>query len=149
MYWVALRDVPHSMQTEMFITLWIEITTCVPKIHHACHLKERHILTVTSQVQTVTTTPAGATGSTNGLGVAVALAQTTRTLSSGCKTTKFTMFVHGVTDPVNVRVTTDGVVGGIDHDDLEVLMGSVLSNPVRVQHAQTSQPATDTFLSMR
>lgn len=133
----------------MFITLWIEITTCVSKIHHACHTKVRHILTVTSQVQTVTTTPAGATGSTNGLGVAVALAQTTRTLSSGSETTKFTMLVHGVTDPVNVRVTTDSVMGGIDHDDLKVLMGSVLSNPVRVQHAQTSQPATDTFLSMR
>uniref|UniRef100_A0A2M3YXJ3 Uncharacterized protein n=1 Tax=Anopheles braziliensis TaxID=58242 RepID=A0A2M3YXJ3_9DIPT len=100
-------------------------------------------------MQAVATTPAGTARATNGLSVAVALAQTTRALSSGGKTTKLTVLVHRLADPVDVRITTDRIVGRIDHDDLVVLVGSILGNPVRVQHAQTSDTTSNTFLSNR
>uniref|UniRef100_A0A2M4DMU7 Putative secreted protein n=1 Tax=Anopheles darlingi TaxID=43151 RepID=A0A2M4DMU7_ANODA len=100
-------------------------------------------------MQTVATTPAGTARATNSLSIAVALAQTARALSSGGKTTKLTVLVHRLADPVDVRITTDRVVGRIDHDDLEVLVRSILGNPVRVQHAQTTDTTSNTFLSNR
>uniref|UniRef100_A0AAG5DCE2 Uncharacterized protein n=1 Tax=Anopheles atroparvus TaxID=41427 RepID=A0AAG5DCE2_ANOAO len=97
-------------------------------------------------MQTVATTPASAARSANSLRVAVALAQTTRTLSSRSETTKLTVLVHGITNPVRLRIPADGFVGSIDHDDLEVLVGGILGNPVRVQDAETTDTATNTFL---
>uniref|UniRef100_A0A182ILW8 Uncharacterized protein n=1 Tax=Anopheles atroparvus TaxID=41427 RepID=A0A182ILW8_ANOAO len=105
-------------------------------------------LTVTAHMQTVATTPASTARSANSLRVAVALAQTTRTLSSRSETTKLTVLVHGITNPVHLRIPADGFVGSIDHDDLEVLVGGILGNPVRVQDAETTDTATNTFLQV-
>ena len=38
-------------------------------------------------------------------------------------------------------------MGDIHHDDLEVLVGGVLANPVRVEDSEASQSTTNTFLS--
>lgn len=104
-------------------------------------------LTVTAHVQTVATTPARPPGSSDGLSITVALAQPTAALASRGETTQFTVLVHGPGDPVDLGITTDGVVGGIDHDDLEVLVGGILGNPVGVQHTETSHATANTFLS--
>merc|ERR1719282_239210 len=37
-------------------------------------------------------------------------------------------------------------MGDINHDDLEVLVGRVLANPVRVEDSEASQSTTNTFL---
>ena len=37
-------------------------------------------------------------------------------------------------------------MGDIHHDDLEVLVGRVLANPVRVKDSEASQSTTNTFL---
>lgn len=55
--------------------------------------------------------------------------------------------MNGVTDPVDAGITTDGLVLGIDKDDLVVLVGGVLVDPVGVQDAQVSSAATNTLLS--
>lgn len=55
--------------------------------------------------------------------------------------------MNGVTDPVDAGITTDGLVLGVDKDDLVVLVGRVLVDPVGVQDAQVSSAATNTLLS--
>lgn len=55
--------------------------------------------------------------------------------------------MNGVTDPVDAGITTDSLVLGIDKDDLVVLVGGVLVDPVGVQDAQVSSAATNTLLS--
>lgn len=55
--------------------------------------------------------------------------------------------MHGVHDPVDTRVAADGLVGRVHHDDLEVLVRGVLSDPVRVQHTQVATGAAGAHLS--
>jgi hypothetical protein len=74
------------------------------------------------------------------------LSMTARLLTNSSKTTGFTTFVNGISDPVDVSITTNGLVGRIDEDNFKVLVGSILVNPVRVQNTQIGTLATDTFL---
>lgn len=55
--------------------------------------------------------------------------------------------MHRLDDPVDAGITADGLVLGIDEDDLEVLVGGVLVDPVGVEHAQVGAAASDTLLS--
>lgn len=57
------------------------------------------------------------------------------------------MLVDGVADPVDSGVVTDGVVGGVNEDDLEELEGGVLSDPVRVEDAELGDSAAYSALS--
>ena len=40
----------------------------------------------------------------------------------------------------------DGLMMNVNHDDLEVLVSGVLSNPVRTQNSQTKHTTPNTFL---
>jgi len=82
-----------------------------------------------------------------GLVVSVTLAQTTGLLSSGGETAGFAVLVNGVDDPVDASITADGLVLRVNEDDLEVLVGRVLVDPVRVQNTQIGASATNTFFS--
>ena len=84
-----------------------------------------------------------------GVVVAVTLVETSALLSSGSKTARLAVLVHWVDDPVDAGVTADGLVLWVDEDDLVVLVGAVLVDPVAVQHAQVGGTATDTLLSSR
>lgn len=55
--------------------------------------------------------------------------------------------VDGVTDPVDARVAADSLVLRVDEDDLEVLVGRVLVDPVGVEDTKVGTSATDTLLS--
>jgi hypothetical protein len=55
--------------------------------------------------------------------------------------------VDGVADPVDAGVTADGLVLGVNTDDLEVLVGGVLVDPVGVQDTQVGAAAANTLLS--
>lgn len=83
----------------------------------------------------------------SGLVVAVALVETTRLLAGGSKTAGLAVLVDGVDDPVDPGVDADGLVLGVNEDDLVVLVGGVLVDPVRVEDAQVSAAAADTLLS--
>jgi hypothetical protein len=54
--------------------------------------------------------------------------------------------VDWVDDPVDAGVAADGLVLGVDEDDLVVLVGRVLVDPVRVQDAQVGAAAADALL---
>lgn len=51
-----------------------------------------------------------------------------------------------LTDPLHVRGPPDGLVEGVHHDDLVVLVGRVLGDPIATQYPQTSTSTSDTFL---
>ena len=40
------------------------------------------------------------------------------------------MLVHRVDNPVNSWVAADGIVTGVDENDLKILVGRILVNPV-------------------
>jgi hypothetical protein len=79
----------------------------------------------------------------------VALAQTTGLLAGGGEAAGLAVLVDRVDDPVDAGIAADGLVLGVDEDDLEVLVGRVLVDPVRVQDAQVGAAASDTLLSGR
>lgn len=55
--------------------------------------------------------------------------------------------MDGLCDPVDARVAADGLVLGVDEDDLEILVGRVLVDPVRVEDAEVGAAAADTLFS--
>ena len=84
-----------------------------------------------------------------GLVVAVALVEAAGLLAGGGETAGLAVLVDGVDDPVDAGVLADGLVLGVDEDDLVVLVGGVLVDPVRVQDAEVGAAAADTLLSGR
>ena len=56
------------------------------------------------------------------------------------------MLCDSAAHPVDLGVAGDGLVVRIDHDDLEVFVGGVLSNPVGVEDTQSLDSTSDTFL---
>ena len=59
---------------------------------------------------------------------------------------ELSVLVGGVADPVHARVVPDGGVGGVDEDDLKVLVGRVLVHPVRVENAEAAALSSDLLL---
>jgi len=81
--------------------------------------------------------------------VTVTLADTSVLLASGGETAKLAMLVHRVHDPVDAGIPSDGLVLRVNEDNLKVLVGRVLVDPVRVKHPQVGTAATNTFLGDR
>lgn len=81
-------------------------------------------------METVLAAPGSAAGSSDGLRVAVSLAQSARALARRGESTQFAMLLDGVANPVDLGVAADGVVVWVDADDFEVLQSGVLSDPV-------------------
>lgn len=54
--------------------------------------------------------------------------------------------MDGVDDPVDAGVAADGLVLGVDKDDLVVLVGRILVDPVGVEDAEVGAAAADTLL---
>lgn len=54
--------------------------------------------------------------------------------------------VNGLDDPVDAGIFADGLVLRVNEDDLVVLVGGVLVDPVRVEDAEIGTATTDTLL---
>ena len=78
--------------------------------------------------------------------VSVTLAQATRLLSCSGETTRFTMLVDRVNDPVDARIAANSLVLRVDEDDFIILIGRVLVDPIRVEDAQVGAATSDTLL---
>lgn len=105
-------------------------------------------LSVALEVEGVVALP-GLAATSGGVVEAVTFSETTGLLAGGGEATRLAVLVDGGDDPVDAGIAADGLVLGVDEDDLEVLVGGVLVDPVRVQDAQVSTAATDTLLSGR
>lgn len=72
-------------------------------------------------------------GTGRGMVVLGALAEATVALALGGEAARLAVLVDGVADPVDAGVAADGLVRGVDEDDLVVLVDTVLVDPVRVE----------------
>ena len=84
-----------------------------------------------------------------GVVVLVSTTKTTALLAGSGETSALAVLVDGLDDPVDAGITADGLVLGVDKDDLVVLVGRVLVDPVRVEDAEIGTAAADTLLSSR
>ncbi len=57
--------------------------------------------------------------------------------------------VHGLDNPIDARIAANGLMLRVDKDDLEILVGRVLVNPVGVQYPQISAAASHAFFGGR
>lgn len=73
----------------------------------------------------------------------------THLLSGGGESTSLAALVDGVADPVDAGIATDSLVGGVDEDDLEVLVDTILVDPVRVEDTESSATTGNTLLGGR
>lgn len=89
----------------------------------------------------------GLSAASSGLVESVTLSETTGLLSGGSQSTRFSVLVDWVDDPVDARIAADGLVLRVNEDDLEVLVSGILVDPVRVQNSQVGTTTTDTLLS--
>lgn len=89
----------------------------------------------------------GLSATSLGLGVEMALVDTTVLLASGSETAEFPVLVHGLCNPADAGIAADGLVLRVDKDDLIVLVGRILVDPVRVENAQVGAAAADALLS--
>jgi hypothetical protein len=105
-------------------------------------------LAVTPEGEGVVPLP-GLPPASSGVVVLVATSKTTGLLAGGGKTTRLAVLVDGLDDPVDTGIAADGLVLGVDEDDFVVLVGRVLVDPVRVEHAQVGAAAADTLLGGR
>lgn len=105
-------------------------------------------LSVALEVESVVALP-GLAATGGGVVEAVTLSETTGLLAGGGEATRLAVLVDGGDDPVDAGIAADGLVLRVDEDDLEVLVGGVLVDPVRVQDAQVSTAAADTLLGGR
>lgn len=105
-------------------------------------------LAVTPEGESVVPLP-GLPPAGSGVVVLVSTAKTTALLASGSESTALAVLVDRLDDPVDAGITADSLVLGIDEDDLVVLVGGVLVDPVRVENAEIGATAADTLLSSR
>ena len=77
------------------------------------------------------------------------LAKSSGLASCRGKSTALTVLVYRVTDPVDASIVTDLCVGRIDKDDLVVLHGSILVDPVRVKNTEVGEFTSNLLLSNR
>ena len=78
--------------------------------------------------------------------VALSLEASVLDASSG-EAASFSALVLGGSDPVNSGVSGDGLVVGVDKDDLVELEGSVLADPVGVEDSEVSAASSNSVLS--
>lgn len=106
-------------------------------------------LSVAAEDLGVASLPRSTARRTEAMGSVSLVLETTVLATSGGETTEFTVLVDRVDDPVDAGIVADGIVAGVDGDNLIVLVGSILVDPVRVQDAETTNATSDTLLSNR
>jgi hypothetical protein len=118
------------------------------KCEKGCTTKYRACrrLSFPAEADGVVSLPEGVSRAALGVDKQVALAQAARVLAGRGEATHLAMFVHRLAQPLDLGVLADGLVEGVDQDDLEELVGGVLGHPVRVEHTQTSASSAYTLL---
>mmetsp|Transcript_3127 Transcript_3127/g.3605 ORF Transcript_3127/g.3605 Transcript_3127/m.3605 type:complete len:223 (+) Transcript_3127:204-872(+) len=105
-------------------------------------------LTETLETHGVAPLPGGKVGSSlDSICAVTSLAKSTALASSGSETSALSVLVYRVTDPVDAGIIADLGVGRIYKDDLVVLHGGVLVDPVRVQYTKVGELASYLLLS--
>ena len=104
------------------------------------------MLSVSPQLLSVSVLPGGSDGRSSVGSLVTLSSETSGFLANGGETTVLSVFVLGGDDPVDAGISSDGLVGRVDKDDLEEFVGSVLTNPVGVEHSEVGAFSSDTLL---
>jgi len=102
---------------------------------------------VSPELLGVSLLPVASLGGTDLGGHVALLLEATGLLAASGQATLLSVSVLGGDDPVDLGVLADGLVVGVNHDNLVELVGSVLGNPVGVEDAQVGGDAADALLS--
>ena len=104
-------------------------------------------LTVALELGDVAVEPGGAVGAAlDAVGAVSLLAEAAGLAAGGGEAAALAVLVDGVDDPVDAGVVADLGVAGIDEDDLVVLHGGVLVDPVGVEDAEVGVLAAGLLL---
>ena len=104
---------------------------------------------VNSELLGVSLLPGRSDGWSSVGGSPALLAKASVLLAGRGQATQLTAVVLLGDDPVDARVFFDGGVSGVDNDDLEELVGSVLTAPVGVQDSHVGALSADLLLGNR
>ena len=102
---------------------------------------------VSPELLGVSLLPVTSLGGTDLGGHVALLLETTGLLTASGQASLLSVSVLGGNDPVDLGVLSDGLVVGVNHDNLVELVGSVLGNPVGVKDSQVGGHASDTLFS--
>jgi len=104
-------------------------------------------MAVSGEGESVLPLPGSASRTSLGGGITMTLAKSTRRLAGSGLSAQFAMLLLSLANPLNLRVSADGSMGRVDHDDFVIFVGRVITNPIGIQNAKRTNLATDTFLS--
>merc|ERR1719309_168935 len=104
-------------------------------------------LSLPAQLETVLPEPGSPPRASLSLVELVSLTKPTRLLASSSQAPELPVLLDGSAHPVDLGISPDSRVVGVDHDDLKVLVGGVLSDPVGVEDPETLEPPPDSLLS--
>ena len=107
----------------------------------------RSALTLAVEDHTVVAAPGSTHGGAELGGLVALVAETTVLASGGGEAAGLAVLVDGGDDPVDAGIVTDGLVHGVDGDDLVPHEGGVLVHPVAVEDTGVTDLATKTLLS--
>merc|ERR1719378_38483 len=93
--------------------------------------------------------PVGTTRRTNHIVVSMTLAHTTVLTSSSSLTSQLTVFHDSLADPVDPWISSDRFVHWINHDHFVIQISGILTDPVRVQHSESTSQSSCSLLSFR
>mmetsp|Transcript_20260 Transcript_20260/g.56451 ORF Transcript_20260/g.56451 Transcript_20260/m.56451 type:complete len:266 (+) Transcript_20260:184-981(+) len=143
---VSLKRDQKAASTKRVQNIW---SNC-PAEHPAIHVGSSNrlfCLTVAAQGQLVAPLVVGALGGADLVGKVALGAQATVALASRGQAAQLAVLLGGGAKPVGAGVVADGIVGWVYGDDLKVLEGGVLIDPVGVHHTESSTLAAHALLS--
>jgi len=88
----------------------------------------------------------GLSPSSSGLVVPVTLVETSALFSSSSKPPALSVLLNRLDDPVDLGITANSLMLRVDEDNLKVLVGGILVDPVGVENTQVCTAAADTLL---
>ena len=115
-------------------------------VYYELELKSR---SASSEFLSVSSLPGGSNRWSSVMGSVSLLSETSVFLTGGGKSSKLSLVVLLVADPIDSGILSNGGVVWINADNLEEFVGSVLTNPVRVEDSQVGASSTDLLLSNR
>merc|ERR1711899_217097 len=105
------------------------------------------VLAVSPELLGVSVLPVGAARGSLLKSLVSLLVHASGLLAGGGETALLSVLVLAGADPVDARVSADGLVGWVNHDDLVVLETGILTNPVGVEDAEVRALAGNALLS--
>ena len=127
----------------LLLLLLLLYEECIERASSGC-------LSVSPQLERVSVLPGCVRGTAlDVVGSVSLLSQTSALSAGGSQTSHLSVLVNGVADPVDLGIVSDSVVRWVDENDIVVLVGTVLVDPVRVQHSHVSASLADSVFSNR